>query len=266
MALHNYYPFGQEATSAGQDEVGLKFTGHERDKTGTGVRSELDYMHARHCSPVVGRFVSVDPARSAESRAPQSWNRYSYGLNSPLKYTDPDGRVLKIAKDSKTQRRIVPVLVRTLRRPSGRKLVSDLAKSDIVFTFSEGKLNKPVDIISFRRGRAGSLRFGVNQNMKHSNGRIVSIDIVLDSAAISAHPIDTTGVTTAAHESSHGSSIAAGQASGLVWHKAWAEGVRGDQPDSATGPASQEAASVLNERRDISAKDAKALLMQFLTP
>ncbi len=90
VALHNYYPFGQEATSAGADEIQLKFTGHERDKTGTGARSELDYMHARHCSPVVGRFLSVDPVVGA-TRQPQSWNRYAYVTNNPLNLVDPNG-------------------------------------------------------------------------------------------------------------------------------------------------------------------------------
>ncbi len=97
VTLHNYYPFGQEATSAGADEIQLKFTGHERDKTGTGVRSELDYMHARHCSPVVGRFLSVDPAKSAKPGAPGSWNRYSYAANNPINEIDVDGRESRAA-------------------------------------------------------------------------------------------------------------------------------------------------------------------------
>ncbi len=92
VALHNYFPFGQEATSAEADEIQLKFTGHERDKTGTGSRSELDYMHARHCSPVVGRFLSVDPSLGSRS-SPQSWNRFSYVSNSPINQVDPDGRL-----------------------------------------------------------------------------------------------------------------------------------------------------------------------------
>ncbi len=97
VALHNYFPFGQEATSAEADEIQLKFTGHERDKTGTGARSELDYMHARHCSPVVGRFLSVDPAKSAKPSAPGSWNRYSYAGNNPINEIDPNGRESRAA-------------------------------------------------------------------------------------------------------------------------------------------------------------------------
>jgi uncharacterized protein RhaS with RHS repeats len=42
---------------------------------------------------VTGRFLSVDPAgESAKPARPQSWNRYSYGLNNPVKYVDPDGQ------------------------------------------------------------------------------------------------------------------------------------------------------------------------------
>ncbi len=97
VALHNYFPFGQEATSAEADEIQLKFTGHERDKTGTGARSELDYMHARYCSPVLGRFLSVDPARSAKVSAPGSWNRYTYGANNPINEIDSNGRESRAA-------------------------------------------------------------------------------------------------------------------------------------------------------------------------
>lgn len=51
---------------------------------------DLDYMHARYCSPVLGRFVAVDPVGGKQT-APQSWNRYAYVLGNPLKYTDPFG-------------------------------------------------------------------------------------------------------------------------------------------------------------------------------
>jgi hypothetical protein len=49
-------------------------------------------MHARYCSPFAGRFLSVDRSgRSIRYGRPQSWNRYSYVLNNPLKYIDPFG-------------------------------------------------------------------------------------------------------------------------------------------------------------------------------
>lgn len=71
----------------------MKFTGHERDLASpAGTGDDLDYMHARHCSPVTGRFLSLDPQDSAKRSQPQSWNRYAYALNNPIRYVDPDGQ------------------------------------------------------------------------------------------------------------------------------------------------------------------------------
>jgi RHS repeat-associated protein len=77
--------------------VRLKYTGHERDQNGNS-KGMLDYMHARYESAMVGRFLSVDPARrSGVPVAPQSWNRYSYGLNNPVRFVDSDGRSAEVA-------------------------------------------------------------------------------------------------------------------------------------------------------------------------
>jgi len=47
-------------------------------------------MHQRYYSPVLGRFVSVDPVAGRAANS-QSWNRYSYVENSPLHFVDLDG-------------------------------------------------------------------------------------------------------------------------------------------------------------------------------
>ncbi|NJL30028.1 MAG: hypothetical protein HC897_20105, partial [Thermoanaerobaculia bacterium] len=98
VALHSYYPFGQEATDPAQTAFTKKFTGHERDSNGTGTAGDLDYMHARYCSPTLGRFLSFDPI-GGNPRAPQSWNRYAYALNSPMNYTDPEGLFAQLFLD-----------------------------------------------------------------------------------------------------------------------------------------------------------------------
>jgi hypothetical protein len=42
----------------------------------------------------MGRFMTPDPSmESVVLRNPQSWNRYSYTLNNPLRYIDPTGEV-----------------------------------------------------------------------------------------------------------------------------------------------------------------------------
>jgi RHS repeat-associated protein len=94
VARHDFLPFGEESTTSGNGDIKLKFTGHERDQPG----KPMDYMHARSASPLLGRFLRVDPSgSSARSGAPQTWNRYTYGGNNPIAFHDPDGRECRAA-------------------------------------------------------------------------------------------------------------------------------------------------------------------------
>lgn len=54
---------------------------------------DIDYLHARFSSPVTGRFLSTDPVLNPKRalKKPRNWNRYGYGLGSPMKYVDPNG-------------------------------------------------------------------------------------------------------------------------------------------------------------------------------
>ena len=47
-------------------------------------------MNGRLYDPVVGRFLNADPVIQ-DAGSTQNYNRYSYCLNNPLKYTDPTG-------------------------------------------------------------------------------------------------------------------------------------------------------------------------------
>ncbi len=64
----------------------------ERDFTGQKENMELGlmYYNARYYVPGIGRFASADTIVPNPTN-PQAFNRYSYTLNSPLKYTDPTG-------------------------------------------------------------------------------------------------------------------------------------------------------------------------------
>lgn len=64
------------------------YTGHEHLPG-----FELVNMNGRMYDPVVGRFLSPDPVLQSPGNL-QNYNRYSYVLNNPLKYTDPSGYVL----------------------------------------------------------------------------------------------------------------------------------------------------------------------------
>jgi RHS repeat-associated protein len=66
------------------------YTGHEHlDELG------LIHMNGRIYDPLLGRFLSADPYIQAPNNL-QSYNRYSYVFNNPLKYTDPSGYRAKV--------------------------------------------------------------------------------------------------------------------------------------------------------------------------
>ncbi len=69
------------------DEVRKDYTGYEKDS-----ESGLQFAQARYYNTTHGRFTSVDPlTASASIKNPQTFNRYSYVLNSPYKFVDPLG-------------------------------------------------------------------------------------------------------------------------------------------------------------------------------
>ena len=65
------------------------FTGHEGlDAVG------LVHMNGRVYDPLLGRFISADPYIPAPNLT-QSYNPYSYAMNNPTSYVDPDGFFFK---------------------------------------------------------------------------------------------------------------------------------------------------------------------------
>ena len=66
------------------------FTGHEMLP---GV--DLIHMDGRVYDPTIGRFLSPDNCVQLPENS-QSFNRYSYCINNPLKYTDPTGQLFGI--------------------------------------------------------------------------------------------------------------------------------------------------------------------------
>lgn len=67
----------------------------------------LIHMNGRVYDPTIGRFLSADPFIQAPNNL-QSYNRYSYVINNPLRYTDPSGYIFKsIKKAFKSVRRAV---------------------------------------------------------------------------------------------------------------------------------------------------------------
>lgn len=116
---HDYMPFGEEVNRGYVgDGVRKQFTSYERD-----IESELDFAQARYYNFSHGRFTGVDPLReSAKAENPQTWNRYSYSYNNPLRFTDPSGMIAGDFYDRE-----------------GEFLGSDGINDDKIYLLNEGK-------------------------------------------------------------------------------------------------------------------------------
>jgi len=84
-----YEAFGNIVDVSGSLSDNREFTGKEKDETG------LHYFGARFYNGDWGRFMSPDPHSLNPSNLdltdPQSLNPYTYCMNSPLQFYDPDG-------------------------------------------------------------------------------------------------------------------------------------------------------------------------------
>ncbi|MCR5017299.1 MAG: hypothetical protein K6A64_00695 [Bacteroidales bacterium] len=95
VAEYSYDPWGRlrnpatlQIYAAGSEPelfLGRGYTGHEH-LTWFGLIN----MNARLYDPLLGRFLSPDPYVQAPDFT-QNFNRYSYALNNPLKYSDESG-------------------------------------------------------------------------------------------------------------------------------------------------------------------------------
>jgi RHS repeat-associated protein len=100
ISRKDFTAFGEEVTSTqrvggtsgnGYDPPTVRqdYTGYQKDR-----ESGLEFAQARYYNVGHGRFTSVDPlTASATIRNPQTFNRYSYVLNSPYEFIDPLGLI-----------------------------------------------------------------------------------------------------------------------------------------------------------------------------
>ena len=83
----DYAVFGSPRTQTGTASI-FGFTGEPTDATTGNI-----YLRARHYAPSLGRFLSADTLQQG-GPGTQGFNRYAYGVNNPMRFTDPTGRTV----------------------------------------------------------------------------------------------------------------------------------------------------------------------------
>ncbi len=121
-----YLPFGGVRTNGGEFGTDRKFTGQRADATG------LYFYNTRYYDSELGRFVSPDTVIPDASN-PQAWNKYTYVLNDPLKYTDPTVHFWDWAFDVVTVAYDVFVLVQDPTWESAAYLGADVVLGIVPF-------------------------------------------------------------------------------------------------------------------------------------
>jgi RHS repeat-associated protein len=92
LATYRYRAFGLPMNASVTPGQGTDFASMEKD-----AASGHHYDHARFYGNWFARFNSPDKL-SGHVGDPQSWNRYTYARNNPLKYVDPDGHLWRPPK------------------------------------------------------------------------------------------------------------------------------------------------------------------------
>jgi len=85
ISSYYYTPWGARVLLSGVNITDRGYTFHEHLEAFCLIN-----MNGRVYDPMLARFLSPDPYVQAPDNT-QGFNRYSYCLNNPFKYTDPDG-------------------------------------------------------------------------------------------------------------------------------------------------------------------------------
>lgn len=97
----SYYPYGSERINSGVDASDRRFISQFKDDS-----TSLNYLNTRFYSSDRGQFLSLDPVflgigtdrRTTQAlQNPQLLNSYSYAMNNPIVYKDPNGEWIHIA-------------------------------------------------------------------------------------------------------------------------------------------------------------------------
>ena len=143
------------------------YTGHEHlDNFG------LINMNGRLYDPVVGRMLSPDNYVQSDGFT-QSYNRYSYAGNNPLRYTDPDGEFLKLGFFSIA---FTAELASNLLNHKGSAFKNAFHAANYATNTMSNILQVPIYSNGNNSGTIGIdiLSLGISANFYHTEGNLTS--------------------------------------------------------------------------------------------
>lgn len=146
------------------------FTGHEHYDF-----FDIVDMNGRVYDPLLGRFLSPDPTLQFPTDL-QDYNRYTYAINNPLKYTDPSGYGL-----FKSIRRAVASVARTVVN-TAKAIVTN--PGELALTIATGGAYANLKLIN----NLGKQAFG-----KETWGTIVKVGLGI-AAGVATGGVGTVGV------------------------------------------------------------------------
>jgi RHS repeat-associated protein len=170
---YTYSTWGNPTTTvnsgAGFSDLKLRFlyVGASDVQWDSSFGLNLAYMHARHYSPALGRFIQPDPSGAEE-------NLYGYAINSPLTKTDPSGEMTLPYLPPWILGRTFELYVATILREGGWRIV------DVRHMQLEGL--RFVDIKAIRNGELAN--FEAKFGNSYYGGRQLLIDLELEEMGL----------------------------------------------------------------------------------